>query len=145
MPEGLRHTEGEKRASPTAMPAPYSDDLRKKVLTALDRGAKKSHVSQMFHISRDTIDRWLKRQQATGSAQAAQGYQRGHSHRIQDWEKFRAFAQKHGEKTQDEMAQLWQGAVSKRTICRALARIDWTRKKRLMATANGMKPDVPPS
>lgn len=145
MPEGLRHTEGEKRASPTTMPAPYSDDLRTKVLRALNRGEKKSHVSQMFNISQDTLDRRLKRQKATGSAQAAQGYQRGHSHRIQDWEQFRAFAQKHGDKTQDEMAQRWQGAVSKRTIGRALARIGWTRKKRLMATENGLKPDVPPS
>jgi transposase len=70
------------------MPGPYSDDLRAKVMAALQRGEKKSHVSAMFHISRDTLDRWLKRQAATGSAKAAQGYQRGHSHRIKDWQRF---------------------------------------------------------
>lgn len=125
------------------MPAPYSNDLRTKVMAALDRGEKKSQVSAMFSVSRDTIDRWLKRRTATGNVQAVAGYQRGHSHCIQDWAAFRAFALQHGDKTQAEMAQHWQGVVSQRTIARALARIDWTRKKRHMATANGMQPNVP--
>jgi transposase len=124
------------------MPAAYSNDLREKVMAALDRGEKKSHVSQMFNISRDSIDRWLKRREVTGNVKAAQGYQKGHSHRIEDWDQFRAFAQKYGDKTQAEMTQLWPGAISKRTIARALAHIDWTRKKRLMATENETKPNV---
>lgn len=57
------------------MPAAYSDALREKVVAALDRGERKSHVSQMFNLSRDTIDRWLQRRQTTGSVKAAQGYQ----------------------------------------------------------------------
>lgn len=121
------------------MPGAYSDDLREKVMAALERGEKKSQVSRMFNISRDTIDRWLKRRNVTGSVKASQGYQQGHSHRVKDWDEFRVFAQKHGDKTQSEMAQLWQGEMSKRTMSRALARIGWTRKKRLMATSNGMK------
>ncbi len=124
------------------MPTAYSDDLRQKVITAIDRGEKKSHVSRMFNISRDTIDRWLKRRDTTGSVEATMGYQRGHSHRIQDWEEFRAFAKKYGDKTQAEMAQLWSGQMSERTMSRALARIGWTRKKRLMVTENGMKTNV---
>lgn len=124
------------------MPAAYSDDLRQKVMTAIDRGEKKSHVSRMFNISRDTIDRWLKRRDTTGSVEAVMGYQRGHSHRIQDWEEFRAFAKKYGDKTQAEMAQLWSGQMSERTMSRALARIGWTRKKRPMVTENGMKTNV---
>lgn len=121
------------------MPAPYSNDLRKKVMAAIDRGEKKSHVSRMFNISRDTIDRWLNRRKTTGSVKALQGYQRGHSHRIQDWEEFHAFAQQYGDKTQAEMAQLWLGEMSERTMSRALARIGWTRKKRLMVTESEMK------
>jgi transposase len=124
------------------MPAPYSIDLRSKVMAAIDRGEKKSHVSRMFNISRDTIDRWLNRRKATGSVKAVQGYQQGHSHRIKDWEEFRAFAQRYGDKTQAEMAQLWLGEMSERTMSRALAHIGWTRKKRLMATENGMKTNV---
>jgi transposase len=125
-----------------SMPAPYSNDLREKVMAAIERGEKKSHVSRMFNISRDTIDRWLNRRKATGSVKAVQGYQRGHSHRIKDWEEFHAFAQQYGDKTQAEMAQLWLGEMSERTISRALARIGWTRKKRLMVTENEMKTNV---
>jgi transposase len=124
------------------MPAAYSHDLREKVVAALDRGERKSQVSQMFNISRDTIDRWLKRREITGSVKAAQGYQQGHSHRVKDWQAFRAFAQTYGDRTQAEMAQLWHGPISQRTIARALAQIDWTRKKRRTVTANGMKPSV---
>jgi len=116
------------------MPAAYSDDLREKVLAAIERGEKKSQVSRMFNISRDTtIDRWLKRCDSTGSVKAASGYQRGHSHRIKDWDAFRAFAKLHGDKTESEMVQIWQGELSKRTMSRALAYIGWTRKKRRMA------------
>lgn len=119
------------------MAAPYSDDLRKKVMAALERGEKKSQVSQMFNISRDTIDRWLKRRDATGCVQAAQGYQKGHSHCISDWDEFRSFAQRYGDKTQAEMVQLWQFKISKRTMSRALARIGWTRKKNLWVPRTG--------
>src|SRR5919202_34174 len=92
----------------------------------------------MFNITGDKIDRWLNRRETKGSVQAVQGYQRGHSHRIKDWEEFRAFAQQYGDKTQVEMAQLWLGEMSERTMSRALARIGWTRKKRLMVTENEM-------
>ncbi len=89
------------------MAGAYSNDLREKVMMAIDRGEKKIHISWMFNISRDTINRWLKRRAATGSVQAALGYQSGHSYRISDWDEFRAFAQTHGDKTQAEMAHLW--------------------------------------
>jgi transposase len=125
------------------MPAAYSDDLREKVVAALDRGEKKSQVSRMFEVSRDTIDRWLKRRECMGNVKASRGYQRGHSHCIKDWNDFRSFAEKHGDKTQTEMAQLWQGDISERTIARALAHIGWSRKKRLTATENGMQPNEP--
>lgn len=64
----------------------------------------------------------------------------GNGHKITDWEKFRAFAQIHGEKTQAEMAALWDGEISARSISRALQKIGFTRKKRLMATASVTKP-----
>ena len=58
---------------------------------------------------------------------------------ITDWEKFREFALSHGDKTQVEMASLWEGQISARTISRALKKIGFTRKKRPMATVSGMK------
>lgn len=121
------------------MPKAYSQDLREKAIAALERGVPKSEVAKMFNISRDSLERWLKRRLDTGSVAAAQGYQRGHSHRIADWERFRAFVKAQGDKTQAELAELWHDPVSARTISRALLKIGFTRKKRLTATANAMQ------
>ena len=122
------------------MPAPYSDDRRQKVLDAINSGNRKSHVSRLFNISRNTIDLWLKQQEATGSITAKRQDRRGPQAKITDWEQFRTFAQKHGHLTQQDMAQLWVEPITDRTIGKALKRIGLTRKKRPMATGNEMKP-----
>ncbi len=59
------------------MAAPYSDDLRQKVIDAIARGERKSHVSQMFQISRNTIDLWIKRRVDSGLFSAFREFQRG--------------------------------------------------------------------
>lgn len=127
------------------MPTPYSDDLRQKALAAVDRGEGKSQVSRMFTISRNTLDLWLKRREATGSPSAIRHYQRGPNPKIENLEQFREFAQAHGHLTQQAMAQQWEGDISDRTIGKALKRLGFTRKKRLMATENGTKSNAKPS
>jgi transposase len=124
----------------------YSYDFRQKVMQALALdGFKKSEVSQLFHISRNTIDLWLKRKAATGDVQAKQRQAASPRQKITDWEKFRAFAKEHESKTQVEMAALWEGDISDRTISRALATIGWTRKKRRTGIANAMRSNGQPS
>jgi len=103
-------------------------------------GLKISEASLLFNISRNTINLWLKRQAQTGNFEALPNKPLGNGHKITDWEKFREFACEHGEKTQVEMAKLWDGQISDRTISRALKKIGFTRKKRPMATESGMKP-----
>jgi len=73
------------------------------------------------------------RRTETGDYQALPKQPPGNNHKITDWEKFRAFAAQHGDKTQAEMAELWEGQISARTISRALHKIGFTRKKRRMA------------
>lgn len=125
------------------MPKPYSYDLRQKVIQAIQRdGYKKSEASQMFNISRNTIDLWLKRQELSGDLQPKPNNPLGSGHKITDWEKFRAFAQNHSDKTQEEMAELWECKISSRTISRALQKIGFTRKKKPMAIRNAVKPNV---
>ena len=124
------------------MAKPYSYDLRQKVLQAIKfDGLKKSEASQLFNISRNTIDLWLKRLEETGDYQAKPNQPPGNGHKITDWEEFREFASSHGDKTQVEMAKLWKEQISDRTISRALKKIGFTRKKRPMAIANAMKPN----
>ena len=83
---------------------------------------------------------WLKRQDQTGDFLALPNQPPGNGHKITDWELFRHFAKINGDKTQVEMAKLWDGEISSRTISRALKKIGFTRKKRLMAIGNEMKP-----
>lgn len=85
-------------------PAPYSYDLRTKAIEAVDLGESKTSVCRIFNISRNTLDLWIKRKQATGDYQAITHYQQGCRHKITDWERFREFAQAHGGKTQAQMA-----------------------------------------
>jgi transposase len=120
----------------------YSYDFRQKVLQAIELdGFKKSEASQLFNISRNTIDLWCKRKAETGDVQVKQRQVPSPRQKITDWEKFRTFAKAHGDKTQVEMAALWEGDISDRTIARALATIGWTRKKRRTGIANGTKPN----
>jgi transposase len=125
------------------MPKFYSQDFRQKVIEAIElNGHKKGEASELFNISRNTIDLWLKLKAQTGSLQPKPRQSRGSHHKITDWEKFRDFAQVHGDKTQEQMAQLWDDQISSRTIARALHKIGFTRKKRPMATKNATKLSV---
>ena len=119
------------------MAKPYSYDLRRKVIDAIELdGMKRCEASEHFRISRNTINQWLHLKAETDDVKPKVRDHTGHSHKITDWEKFRAFAQKHYDKTQKEMADLWQGDISDRTISRALKKIGFTRKKKLTATEN---------
>ena len=122
------------------MPKPYSYDLRQKVLQSIEQdGLKMSEASILFGISRDTIRLWLKRQRETGDFQALPNKPLGNGHKITDWEKFTKFVEANGDRTQVEMAQLWTEKISGRTISRALKKIGFTRKKKLMGIKNEMK------
>ena len=120
------------------MPAPYSEELRQKAIAAVERGERKSDVSRMLNISRNTLDLWLKRKEQTGNCQAITHYQQGNRHKITDWQRFREFAKQYGGKTQGQMALLWGDNVSQQNISDALRKLGLSRKKRHMDIENGM-------
>ena len=111
------------------MPAPYSDDLRQKAVEAVNRGERKIAVCRLLKISRNTLDLWLKRQAQTGNCRATLGFQKGSRHKITDWQRFGEFVQKHGDKTQAQMAELWGNNVSQQNISDALRKLGMSRKK----------------
>jgi len=123
------------------MAAPYSDDLRQKAVDAVICGERKSQVCRMLNISRNTLDLWLKRWQQTGKVGAIRNYRRGPQPKIADLNSFREFTERHGHLTQQDMAQRWSQPVSDRTIGKALKRLEFTRKKRRIATVSVMKPN----
>jgi transposase len=125
------------------MAKPYSDDFRQKVIAAIEiDGRKKGEVSEIFNISRNTINLWLNRKEQTGAVLPKSTKPLRDRNKITDWEKFQTFVKDNSSKTQCQMAQLWEGEISSITISRGLARIGFTRKKRLTDTANGMKASV---
>ncbi|WP_041764463.1 IS630 transposase-related protein [[Leptolyngbya] sp. PCC 7376] len=119
------------------MPAAYSDDLRRKALAAVERGIPKQEVCDMFNISLSSLYLWIQRLKETGNYSSKTGYQKGYGHKIADWEAFKSFVQQHPDKTQAEMAELWPGDVSRRTISRMLKKIGFTRKKGLWVSGKG--------
>ena len=125
------------------MARPYSTDLRRKVLPAIEwDGLKKQEASELFNISRNAIHQWCQLKAETGDVKPKPRSTSRSTAKITDWEAFRAFAHQHRDQTQAEMAALWPEPISQRTISRALQKIGFTRKKRPTVTANGMKPNA---
>ncbi len=88
-----------------------------------------------------------QRKAETGDYQALPNQPKGSGHKITDWEKFREFAGIDGDKTQVQMAQLWDGEISDTqarhaTLTHNIKGIKENRldsKKKLMATGNEIK------
>ena len=106
------------------MTKPYSYDLRKKVVEAIELdGFKKTEASKIFNVSRNTINLWLKRKEETGDYKAKKTTPQNPRTKIKNWKKFQEFVERNADKTQVEMAQLWDGEISDRTMSRALTKI----------------------
>lgn len=115
------------------MPKPYSYDLRQKVIQAIALdGMKKSVAAKSVptesqHHRPVALSGRLKPE----TTNTQRNRPRGNGHNIIDWAKFREFAKTHGDKTQAQMAALWEGEISARTVSRTLQTIGFTRKKHL--------------
>lgn len=122
----------------------YSEDLRERVVRAMDQGLSQAEVAKLFGISVSSIKRYLK-----------QRHQTGHLHRKpvpgRPSKKFAPLQaglipqlEAHPDATCQEHCQLWEQAhglrVSPTTMARAIKRVGWTRKKRRWEPQNAMKP-----
>lgn len=129
------------------MGAPYSQDLRFRVLAALDGGLSKMEVHRRFNVSRSTIDDWLHLREQTGSVQVIPSRRHGPAPAITDLVAFEAFAQRHRHQTLWQMKQSWfeeKGQrLSHNTFSLAMKRIGWTRKKSVGSTVSVWGPTLP--
>ena len=98
-------------------------------IEAVNRGERKIDVCRMFQISRNTLDLWVKREKETGDCKVIVNFQKGYGHKIKDLEKFREFAKRYKDKSQEEMAKLWGDNVTQQNISNALHRIGIRRQK----------------
>lgn len=119
----------------------YDIDLRVKVFKALDSGIGPSELSRRFFIDLKTIYLWRKQRDSRGHIKPIKSYQKGHSHKIKDLVKFKEFVEANSSLTTSAMAKKL-GNVSQRTVCRMLHKLNFSRKKRVMAILTGMKRSV---
>lgn len=85
----------------------YSLDLRRKVISAVERGASQSEVARLFGISRKTIYNWRQREDLAPSLSA-------HRHRKTDVEQLKALVKSEPDLRQIDYAQ--RLGVSNKTI-----------------------------
>ncbi len=120
------------------MGAPYSKDLRLRVLAALDNGMSKWRAHQTFKVSRSTIDDWLKLREKTGKIEATINYHRGPAPALNDSLELRSFIEEHKNSTLSQIAEAWFAARGQRlstvTFSKTLKRLGYTRKKRVIST-----------
>lgn len=129
------------------MGAPYSEDLRLRVLGAVDSGMSKMNAHKTFGISRSTIDDWLVLREQTGTVKANTTYRRRPVPTLHDKPEVHDFIKRHQHSTQAQMALAWQEktgqCLSAMTFCNALRRLGYTRKKRVTFTASAKKNNAP--
>ena len=122
------------------MGAPYSQDLRLRVLSAIDEGMSKMKAHTTFRVARSTIDDWLTLRDQTGSVAVVPPVRRGPAPKIGDLVAFEVFATRHRHKTLELMKGLWEQEtgqrVSHNTLSLAMKRIGWTRKKSAGSTVS---------
>jgi transposase len=112
----------------------YSQDLRERIVRAVESGISRAEVARRFAVSERTVRRYLRRQVTTGSL-APTAYRRGPAPaiRLEQEAALRAQLRAHPDATLEEHCTMWQQeqgrAVSASTMCRAQQRVDWTVKK----------------
>jgi len=111
----------------------YSQDLRLRVVAAIDGGMSKMTAHTTFRISRSTIDDWLALRTTQGHVRPKASASRGPQPAIADLAAFTAFAHRHSGCTLAQLAQAWHHetgrTLSRNTFSLALRKIGWTRKK----------------
>ena len=119
---------------------PYSQDLRERVIAALQAGETQAAVAARFSVHKSTVEKWWYRQRDTGSCAAlphASGPQRA-LHACDDF--IRAEVQRHPDATLDELCARVQEdrgvSASPSMMCRELQHLDLPRKKSRSTTAS---------
>jgi len=115
------------------MSNPLSVDLRKRVIEAIDEGFHVDVVVKRFKVSRRSVYTWLERRRQAGSIEPKINYQKGHSHKIKNFDEFKKFVEPNKHCTVKEMVAKWEEinneSISESSIERALKKISYTSKK----------------
>ncbi len=112
----------------------YSEDLRRRVVAAVDDGMPRAEVARLFRVAAPTIKRWLRRRRETGSLAVSPRPGLPSIKMAALRAGLLPQLEAHPDATLEEHARLWERArgmvVSPSTISRVVTRdLGWTRKK----------------
>jgi transposase len=111
----------------------YSQDLRLRVLRAVDAGASQSQVAEQFAVSVATIKRYLKERRETGSVTPKVIPGRPATKGAALLAGLREQLEANPDATREQHCQMWKEKagvkVSTASITRARQALGWTRKK----------------
>src|SRR5512136_798920 len=125
---------------------PYSQDLRKRVITALKAGETQAAVAARFSIHKSTVEKWWYRQRDTGSC-AALPHASGPQRTLQACDDvIRAEVKRHPDVTLDELCARVQEergvSASPSMMCRELQHLGLPRKKKSLHDSQRETPRV---
>jgi len=113
---------------------PYSEDLRRRVVGAVERGMRRAEAVETFAVSLPTIKRWVKQRRATGDLAPKPIPGPPAIKRDALLEALPARLAEHADATLEEHCAWWRETaeteVSTATMSRAITALEWTRKKR---------------
>ncbi|GHO79309.1 transposase [Ktedonobacter sp. SOSP1-85] len=126
----------------------YSNDLRERVVHAVEEGRPREEIVHLFGVSRATVKRYAKQYRETGdlAPQAIPGRPavKGASLRSGLWSQLEA----NRDATLEEHRRIWEAThgqqVSAATMGRAIKKLGWTRKKRRWWPPNRTRRHEPP-
>ncbi len=121
----------------------YSQDVRERVLRAVDQGIPRSEIVRVLGVSVATIGRYLKQRRETGHVQPKAIPGRP-SQKVKPLQAgLQAQLEAFPDATLEQHCQYWEQShgmqVSRWSMSRAIKGLNWTRKKRHLGPLNVMK------
>jgi transposase len=120
----------------------YSQDLRKRIVKAVETTGNQTQVAITFQVSRSTVRRLLKLERVDPTLAAKPHPGRQTEIAPENYPALIALLQEQNDLTLAQLRQLWHEQyhqlVSVATMSRLLKRLGWTRKKRAWQPPNAI-------
>src|SRR5215831_15218469 len=125
----------------------YSQDLRERVLRAIDQGKARKEIVELLGVSLATIKRYLKQRREQGHVRPQVIPGRAAKKRTTLEAGLEPQLRAHDDATLERHCDLWEQThgerVSRWTMSRAIKRLGWSRKKRRWVPPNAPSRSVP--
>ena len=117
----------------------YSEDLRERVLRAVNQGHPRAEIVRFFGVSLATLKRYLKQRRDEGHVRPKAIPGRLPKKRAKLQAGLEAQLRAHEDATLEQHCELWEQAhgepVSRWTMSRAIKHLGWTRKKKSLSAS----------